>query len=45
VDDEEWIGWQAESSDREFEAKAQEIFGVDLYHPPSVNSLARKATS
>ena len=45
VDDEEWIGWQSESGDHEFEAKAREIFGADLYHSPSANSLAKKASS
>jgi NAD(P)-dependent dehydrogenase (short-subunit alcohol dehydrogenase family) len=38
---EEWIAWQAEAGDEGFEARAREIFGADLYHPPSANSLAQ----
>jgi NAD(P)-dependent dehydrogenase (short-subunit alcohol dehydrogenase family) len=41
LSDEQWTGWQAEASDEAFEARAREIFGVDLYHAPSANSMAR----
>jgi NAD(P)-dependent dehydrogenase (short-subunit alcohol dehydrogenase family) len=41
LSDEQWARWQAEVADEAFEAKAGETFGVDMYHPPSANSLAR----
>ena len=41
VSDEQWIGWQVDAGDESFEARAREIFGMDLYHGPSAHSVAR----
>jgi hypothetical protein len=41
LSDEQWARWQAEPNDEAFEASALEIFGLDMYHPPFANSLAR----
>lgn len=33
----EWAALQAEADDAKFEARAAEVFGVDIYNPPSLN--------
>ncbi len=38
---EEWVALFAEPDDQVFAAKARQVFGVDLYNPPSLN--ARRA--
>jgi hypothetical protein len=45
LSDEEWMEWQSAAGDEDFEARAREIFGADLYRGPSANSAAKKAAS
>ncbi|SPF32759.1 hypothetical protein SBA4_1210018 [Candidatus Sulfopaludibacter sp. SbA4] len=34
----EWAEWQSEPDDEKFLARAKEVFGADLYNPPSLNA-------
>ncbi len=44
ISDETWIGLNAEADEDRFVARALEVFGMDLYNPPSAfsRSLARR---
>jgi len=44
VSDEEWVAFQAEPDEERFVARALEIFGIDLYNPPSARSRTRTTT-
>jgi hypothetical protein len=41
ISDEAWIDLQTEPDDDRFVARACEIFGIDLYNPPSARARAR----
>lgn len=41
ISDEEWIDLQAEPDEERFVARAREVFGMDLYNPPSARARVR----
>jgi NAD(P)-dependent dehydrogenase (short-subunit alcohol dehydrogenase family) len=41
----EWTEWQSEPDDETFLARAKEVFGVDLYHAPSLNARRKTGQS
>ncbi len=41
LSDEEWVAFQAEPDEERFVARAREIFGIDLYNPPSARARTR----
>lgn len=42
ISDEEWIELQTEPDDDRFIARAREVFGIDLFNPPSARARGRR---